>query len=75
MENIFSEIPENSLRDNVLQYAKTTYGQRRAALALSSDFLVLRHEDNQKWYGLVMDVGGKSSICPMICAKKTMSIS
>lgn len=30
MENIFSEIPENSLRDNVLQYAKTTYGQRRS---------------------------------------------
>lgn len=57
MENIFSEIPENSLRDNVLQYAKTTYGTTPERLWRSHpDFLVLRHEDNQKWYGLVMDV-------------------
>ena len=53
----FSEIPENSLRDNVLQYAKTTYGTTPERLWSSHpDFLVLRHEDNQKWYGLVMDV-------------------
>ncbi len=46
-----------TLRDDVFQYAKKTYKTKPEYLwRRAPGYAVLRHEDNQKWYGLVMDV-------------------
>ena len=46
-----------SLRDQVLDYVKGTYGTQIEYLWKDApDYAVFRHEDNQKWYGIIMDV-------------------
>lgn len=47
----------NSLRDEVFAYAKKKYGTSPEYLwASSPDAAVLRHSDNNKWYGLIMRI-------------------
>ena len=44
-------------RDLVLRFAAETYGTRPEYLwKRSPRYAVLRHQDNQKWYGLIMNV-------------------
>lgn len=46
-----------SYRENVLKYAAEQYGtSAEYPWASSADSAVLRHEDNRKWYGLIMNV-------------------
>ena len=46
-----------SLRDNVFEYAKKKYRTEPEYLWIKfPDYAVLRHSDNNKWYGLIMDV-------------------
>lgn len=48
---------EGSLRNEVLAYAKKKYGTKPEYLwERFPDYAVLRHEDNQKWYGLIMNI-------------------
>lgn len=48
---------ENSLRGEVLAYAKKQYNTKPEYLwEKFPDYAVLRHEDNQKWYGLIMNI-------------------
>lgn len=48
---------EGSLRGKVLAYAKKKYGTKPQYLwERFPDYAVLRHEDNQKWYGLIMNI-------------------
>lgn len=45
------------LRNEVLNYAKKKYGTTPEYLwARFPDYAVLRHEDNKKWYGLIMNI-------------------
>lgn len=47
----------NSLRDEVLAYAKNKYATTPEYLwASAPNYAVLRHNDNNKWYGLIMDI-------------------
>lgn len=47
----------SSLRSEVLAYAKKKYGTKAEHLwDRFPDYAVLRHEDNRKWYGIVMDI-------------------
>ncbi|MCD7886144.1 MAG: MmcQ/YjbR family DNA-binding protein [Clostridiales bacterium] len=44
-------------RQAIFDYAKKKYGTEPEYLWLQyPSYAVLRHQDNQKWYGLVMDV-------------------
>lgn len=46
-----------SYRDDVLQYAAEHYGTTAEHLWLTAPrYAVLRHEDNNKWYAIIMDV-------------------
>lgn len=46
-----------SYRDDVLRYASEQYGTSAEYLWMKAPrYAVLRHEDNNKWYGLIMDV-------------------
>lgn len=48
---------EDSLRNEVFAYAKKKYGTKPEYLwARFPDYAVLRHEDNRKWYGIVMNI-------------------
>ncbi len=48
-----------SLRDRVFTYVTTRYHSQIEYLWVRfPNYAVFRHEDNQKWYGLVMDVPG-----------------
>lgn len=48
---------ESSLRDEVFDYAKKKYGTKPEYPWMRfPDYAVLRHEDNKKWYGLVMNI-------------------
>ena len=48
---------EVSLRDKVYEYAKKKYGTKPEYLwARYPDYAVLRHKDNQKWYGIIMNI-------------------
>lgn len=47
----------NSYRDDVLKYAAARYSTKpEYPWARSPESLVLRHTDNQKWYGIIMRV-------------------
>lgn len=55
-EDNFSRAPE-SLREDVLKFALEQYGTEPDYPWMSLPrYAVLRHLDNQKWYGVVMDV-------------------
>ncbi|MCD8363871.1 MAG: MmcQ/YjbR family DNA-binding protein [Lachnospiraceae bacterium] len=44
-------------RQNIFDYAEKRYGTKPEYLWTSyPSYAVLRHPDNQKWYGIVMDV-------------------
>ena len=43
-------------RQDIFSYAKTTYGTEPDYPWFDTN-AVLRHKDNRKWYGLVMEVG------------------
>lgn len=46
-----------SLRTEVFDYAKKKYGTKPEYLwKRFPDYAVLRHEDNRKWYGLIMNI-------------------
>ncbi len=46
-----------SYREDVLKYAAVQYGtQAEYPWASSADSAVLRHKDNKKWYGIIMNV-------------------
>ena len=46
-----------SYRNDVLQFAKKQYGTEPEYLWMSApNYAVLRHEDNRKWYALIMNV-------------------
>lgn len=48
---------EKSLREEVFRYVREKYGSEIEHLwARWPDYAVFRHADNQKWYGIVMDV-------------------
>lgn len=48
---------DRSLRDDVFAYAKKKYGTKPEYLwARFPDYAILRHCDNNKWYGLVMNI-------------------
>lgn len=48
---------EVSLRNEILSYAKKKYNTDPEYLWENfSDYAVLRHEDNRKWYGLIMNI-------------------
>ena len=47
----------NSLREDVFRYVRKKYKSEIEYLWLSApNCAVFRHQDNQKWYGLVMDI-------------------
>ena len=47
----------NSLREDVFRYVRKKYKSEIEHLWLSApNCAVFRHQDNQKWYGLVMDI-------------------
>ena len=47
----------NSLREDVFRYVRKKYKSEIEYLWLSApNYAVFRHQDNQKWYGLVMDI-------------------
>ncbi|MCH5196430.1 MAG: MmcQ/YjbR family DNA-binding protein [Oscillospiraceae bacterium] len=59
-----------SLRTEVLDYAEKKYGTKPEYLwKRFPDYAVLRHEDNQKWYGLIMNISYEK-----IDAKKSGSV-
>ena len=46
-----------SLREDVFRYVRKKYKSEIEYLWLSApNYAVFRHQDNQKWYGLVMDL-------------------
>lgn len=48
---------QNSFREKILEYASEQYGTEPEYMwAISPNHAVLRHGDNRKWYGLIMDV-------------------
>lgn len=48
---------EDSLRNDILAYVKKKYGTKPEYLwARFPDYAVLRHEDNRKWYGIIMNL-------------------
>ncbi len=48
---------EHSLRSEIFAYAKNKYGTQPEYLwASAPDYAVLRHNDNNKWYGLIMNI-------------------
>ena len=48
---------ESSIRNEVLDYARNIYGTQPEYLwASAPDYAVLRHSDNRKWYGLIMNI-------------------
>ena len=48
---------ERSLRDEVFAYAKKKYSTKPEYLwAKFPDYAILRHEDNNKWYGIIMNI-------------------
>lgn len=48
---------ENSLRDDIFAYVKKKYGTKPEYLwARFPEYAVLRHEDNRKWYGIIMNI-------------------
>ena len=48
---------ENSLREDVFRYVRKKYKSEIEYLWLSApNCAVFRHQDNQKWYGLVMNI-------------------
>ncbi|MBQ1847444.1 MAG: MmcQ/YjbR family DNA-binding protein [Clostridia bacterium] len=48
---------KTSLREKVFEYAREKYGSEPEYLWMKyPDYAVLRHNDNQKWYGVVMNV-------------------
>lgn len=48
---------EGSLRNEVLTYVKKKYGTEPEYLWIKfPDYAVLRHEDNQKWYSIIMNI-------------------
>ncbi len=49
--------PEHSLRNEVLSYAKSRYGTDPEYLwTRFPDYAVIRHSDNSKWYGIIMNI-------------------
>ena len=47
----------DSLRPQIFEYVKKKYGSEPEYLWMRfPDFAVFRHDDNRKWYGIVMDV-------------------
>ena len=47
----------NSLREDVFRYVRKKYKSEIEYLWLSApNCAVFRHQDNQKWYGLVMNI-------------------
>ncbi len=67
----------NPIRDAILHYAAHCYGTRPEYFWVNSPgYAVLRHEDNKKWYGLIMDVpntklslpgNGSTDILEILC--------
>ena len=52
-----------TLREDVLRYAKGKYRTEPEYLwRRFPHYAVLRHEDNRKWYGLIMDIPGRGII-------------
>lgn len=52
---------KKSLRDEIINYAKEKYDTiAEYPWARDPESAVLRHDDNRKWYGLVMTLKGKS---------------
>ena len=50
-----------TVREKVYQYMKKKYGSEPEYLWLRfPDYAIFRHEDNRKWYGLIMDVSRKN---------------
>lgn len=50
----------NPIKENLLQYAAKQYGTKPECLWLSKpNYAVLRHNDNRKWYAVLMDVPGE----------------
>lgn len=48
---------ENSLRSGVFDYVKKKYGTKPEYLwERFPDYAVMRHGDNQKWYGIIMNI-------------------
>lgn len=48
---------KQSLRDEILRYAKRKYGSEAEYLwARYPTYAIVRHQDNQKWYGLIMNI-------------------
>lgn len=57
MEPIIKEDSNQSLREDVLQYAANHYGTTPEYLWPKSPCdAVLRHQDNRKWYALLMNL-------------------
>ena len=49
--------PEPSYREELFAHAAQTYGTQPEYLWRSfSGYAVLRHQDNRKWYALIMDI-------------------
>ena len=47
----------NSIRTRIFEYVKKKYGTEPEYLWMRyPDYAVFRHDDNRKWYGIVMDV-------------------
>lgn len=48
---------EHFLRDEVFAYAKRRYGTKPEYLwAKFPNYVILRHDDNKKWYGIIMNI-------------------
>lgn len=48
---------EKSLRNEIFSYANNKYGTQPEYLwASAPDYAVLRHNDNNKWYGVIMNI-------------------
>ena len=48
---------EDSLRDDIFAYVKKKYSTKPEYLwARFPEYAVLRHEDNKKWYGIIMNI-------------------
>lgn len=48
---------ERSLRDDIFAYAKKKYETKPEYLwAKFPDYAILRHDDNNKWYGIIMNI-------------------
>ena len=53
-----------SLRNEVFAYTKKKYGTMPEYLwARFPDYAILRHEDNRKWYGLIMNIPYENIDC------------